>query len=235
YDGIANGIAQLAAAHRLHVVGGNLTKSPGPLAIDVTVVGTVKRRQALRRSGARAGDDVYVSGTPGAAAAGLALLKQNGASPAAHGRRAPRRRAADAHRHVHGRSPRCAAARRRVDAGARRVQPLRSMIHLTRALIRRWLDALLHIEDTPERTAAAFALGVFFGFSPFLGLHTLLGILFAFLLNLNRVAVLLGVYSNLPWVIAPYYAFTTVLGAQITGHRSPPGFKSQIGELFALS
>src|SRR5205823_7040189 len=50
YDGIANGIAQLAAAHRLHVVGGNLTKSPGPLAIDVTVVGTVKRRQALRRS-----------------------------------------------------------------------------------------------------------------------------------------------------------------------------------------
>src|SRR5690349_10703555 len=49
YDGIANGIAQLAAAHRLHVVGGNLTKSPGPLAIDVTLVGTVKRRQALRR------------------------------------------------------------------------------------------------------------------------------------------------------------------------------------------
>jgi hypothetical protein len=109
------------------------------------------------------------------------------------------------------------------------------MIHLTRALIRRWLDALLHVDDTPERTAAAFALGVFFGFSPFLGLHTVLGVLFAFLLNLNRVAVLLGVYSNLPWVIAPYYAFVTMAGAQITGHRSPPGFKSQIGELFDLS
>jgi len=80
YDGIANGIAQLAAAHRLHVVGGNLTKSPGPLAIDVTLVGTVKRHQALRRSGARAGDEVYVSGTLGAAAAGLALLKENAAS-----------------------------------------------------------------------------------------------------------------------------------------------------------
>src|SRR5205814_5057196 len=111
------------------------------------------------------------------------------------------------------------AARRRVDAGARRVQPLRSMIHLTRALIRRWLDALLHIEDTPERTAAAFALGVFFGFSPMLGFHTILGILFAFLLNLNRVAVLLGVYSNLPWIIAPYYAFVTLAGARLTGHR----------------
>jgi len=87
------------------------------------------------------------------------------------------------------------------------------MIHLTKALIRRWLDALLHIDDTPERTAAAFALGVFFGFSPFLGFHTVLGIVFAFLLNLNRVAVLLGVYSNLPWVIAPYYAFATMAGA----------------------
>jgi uncharacterized protein len=71
------------------------------------------------------------------------------------------------------------------------------MIHVTRAIVRRWLDALLHIQDTPERTAAAFAVGVFFGFSPFLGLHTVLGVVFAFLFNLNRVAVLLGV--SRPW------------------------------------
>lgn len=110
------------------------------------------------------------------------------------------------------------------------------MIHLTRALVRRWLDALLHIEDTPKRTAAAFALGVFFGFSPFLGLHTILGIVFAFLLNLNRVAVLIGVYSNLPWIIAPYYAFVTmVVGAPITRHKIPPGFKSQVVALFEMS
>jgi hypothetical protein len=109
------------------------------------------------------------------------------------------------------------------------------MIHLTRTLIRRWLGALLHIEDTPERTAAAFALGVFFGFSPFLGLHTVLGITFAFLLNLNRVAVLLGVYANLPWFLGPYYAVATMVGAQITGHRIPRGFRSAIGHLFELS
>jgi uncharacterized protein len=106
------------------------------------------------------------------------------------------------------------------------------MIHLTRSLVRRWLDALLHIHDTPERTAAAFALGVFLGFSPFLGLHTLLGILLAFLLNLNRVAVLLGVYSNLPWIIAGYYAFTTMVGAAMTRTRIPPGFRAQLTELF---
>src|SRR5581483_5193544 len=141
---------------------------------------------------------------------------------------------ADAHRRLHARNRRPPAlARRRHaagSAGAGRVQPL-PMIHLTRSLVRRWLDALLHIHDTPERTAAAFALGVFLGFSPFLGLHTLLGILFAFLLNFNRVAVLLGVYSNLPWFIGPYYALVTMAGARITGHHPPPGFKSRLGML----
>jgi uncharacterized protein (DUF2062 family) len=110
------------------------------------------------------------------------------------------------------------------------------MIHLTRELARRWMDTLLHVDDSPERTAAAFALGVFFGFSPFLGLHTVLGLVFAFLLNFNRVAVLLGVYSNLPWFVAPYFAFTTmVVGAPITGHRIPPGFRQQVVDLFELS
>ena len=110
------------------------------------------------------------------------------------------------------------------------------MIHLTRALARRWLGALLHIDDSPQRTAAAFALGVFFGFSPLVGLHTLLGIAFAFLFNFNRVAVLLGVYSNLPWIVAPYYAFTTMfIGARLTGYRVPPGFRDQVTALFEQS
>jgi uncharacterized protein len=109
------------------------------------------------------------------------------------------------------------------------------MIRLTRTLVRRWLDALLHIEDTPERTAAAFAVGVFFGFSPFLGFHTILGIVFAFLLNLNRVAVLLGVYSNLPWFLAPYYVLATTVGIRLTGQRPPPGLESRMTSLFELS
>jgi uncharacterized protein (DUF2062 family) len=109
------------------------------------------------------------------------------------------------------------------------------MIHLTRGLIRKWLDTLLHIRDTPERTAAAFALGVFFGFSPFLGLHTLLGIVFAFMFNLNRVAVLLGVYSNLPWFLGPYYVVTTMMGARLMGDPMPRGFGMRLAALFELS
>lgn len=93
---------------------------------------------------------------------------------------------------------------------------------------RRWLEALLHTHDTPQRTAAAFALGVFFGFSPFLGLHTILGLAFAFLFNLNRVAVVLGVYSNLPWILPAYYTLSTIVGAAILGVEVPAGLMDDL-------
>jgi len=94
--------------------------------------------------------------------------------------------------------------------------------------IRRWLDQLLHTHDTPQRTACAFALGVFFGFSPFLGLHTVLGLALAFALNLNRVATLLGIYSNLPWILPAYYTLTTLLGAAILRVEVPPGLINEL-------
>jgi len=85
------------------------------------------------------------------------------------------------------------------------------------ARINRWLEQLLHTHDTPQRTAFAFALGVFLGFSPFLGLHAILGLLLAFLCGLNRVAVILGVYSNLPWILPAYYTAATIAGARLLG------------------
>ena len=109
------------------------------------------------------------------------------------------------------------------------------MIAITRALVRKWMEALLHIHDTPERTAAAFAVGVFFGFSPFLGLHTLLALGVAFVFNLNRVAVLAGVYSNLPWIIAAWYALTTAFGAWLLGTKLPPDFGEMIAKMFSLT
>src|SRR5205823_1045610 len=65
----------LAVRHGVHVAGGNLTRSPGPLVIDVTLMGTVKRRSVLTRAGAQPGDQLYVTGTVGAAAAGLQMLQ----------------------------------------------------------------------------------------------------------------------------------------------------------------
>ena len=93
---------------------------------------------------------------------------------------------------------------------------------------RHFAEQLLHTHDTPRRTAAAFALGVFFGFSPLLGLHTILGLVCAFALRLNRLAVLVGVYSNLPWILPPYYVMATVVGAAILGVSVPPELTSQL-------
>jgi thiamine-monophosphate kinase len=76
FEAIVDAFTALARQHSVHVVGGNLTRSPGPLMIDVTAIGTVKRRQALTRSGARPGDDLYVSGTIGSAAAGLEVMQR---------------------------------------------------------------------------------------------------------------------------------------------------------------
>jgi uncharacterized protein (DUF2062 family) len=96
--------------------------------------------------------------------------------------------------------------------------------------MRRWLDQLLHTHDTPRRTAAAYALGVFLGFSPMLGLHTVLGLLAAFLLNFNRIAVLLGIYSNLPWLVPAYYTVATIGGAALLQVDVPPGLLKELTE-----
>ena len=109
------------------------------------------------------------------------------------------------------------------------------MIQLTRSLVRRWMESLLHIHDSPRRTAAAYAVGVFFSFSPVLGLHTLLALVVGFAFNLNRVAVILGVCTNLPWFLAPYYTLTTMAAAKALGVSLPPQFSDQLGSVFALS
>ena len=79
------------------------------------------------------------------------------------------------------------------------------------------IKKLLHIEDTPERIALAYSIGIFWGFSPFLGFHTLAGLAIAFLFRLNRVAILLGVWTNTPWWIVPYYISATWVGMWVTG------------------
>ena len=79
-DGLMDGLLALADAHGMAVVGGNIARSPGPLIVDVTATGTVRRRRILTRAGASPGDGVYVTGRIGDALVGLESL-QRGGSP----------------------------------------------------------------------------------------------------------------------------------------------------------
>ena len=65
------GLCALARAHGVALVGGDTTR--GPLCVTVSLLGQVPAGEALTRSGGHAGDVLFVSGTPGDAAAGLAL------------------------------------------------------------------------------------------------------------------------------------------------------------------
>jgi uncharacterized protein (DUF2062 family) len=108
------------------------------------------------------------------------------------------------------------------------------MIHVTKAALRTWLSVLFHTHDTPRRTAAAFGLGVLIGFSPFFGLHTIMAIVLAFVLRLNRVSAIFGAYVNLPWIAAPYYTVSTVVGAWLLGLPLPPQFNAKLTALFDM-
>lgn len=71
--GFAEGLFDLADEHGCELVGGDTTA--GPLAIGITVMGEVPRGQALLRGGARVGDDLWVSGMPGAARLALEAFR----------------------------------------------------------------------------------------------------------------------------------------------------------------
>lgn len=66
----SKGFMALARKHGVDLIGGDTTR--GPLNICVQIIGEVPARQALRRDGAKAGDDIWVSGTLGDAALAVA-------------------------------------------------------------------------------------------------------------------------------------------------------------------
>ncbi len=86
-DALVDSMTALARRARITIIGGNIAASPGPLVVDVTVTGSVHRRRILTRGGARPGDELYVSGSIGGAAAGLRRLRADNRSTAADAHR----------------------------------------------------------------------------------------------------------------------------------------------------
>lgn len=81
-DQFAKGFAELARASKVTLIGGDLNR--GPLSVSVTVHGILPADLGLTRSGASAGDVLYVTGTLGAAACGLRTLTSPGPDQANH-------------------------------------------------------------------------------------------------------------------------------------------------------
>jgi uncharacterized protein (DUF2062 family) len=86
--------------------------------------------------------------------------------------------------------------------------------------LRRTLEDLATVDSTPRRTATALALGVGLSFSPFLGLQVLIGFGAALAFRLSRVAVLIGLCANVPWIMLPWYGLTTAGAATLLGTSS---------------
>lgn len=71
----AHGLFEDQQEFGISLAGGDTTATPGPLGVTITATGLVPRGEALLRSGAKAGDDIYMSGTLGDAALGLLVAK----------------------------------------------------------------------------------------------------------------------------------------------------------------
>ncbi len=77
--------------------------------------------------------------------------------------------------------------------------------------------SIFNVKDTPQRIALAFAMGVFMGISPLLGLHYILALFLAWILRLNKLVAVVGVSVNNPWTIVPISSFCVWIGAKLMG------------------
>ncbi|NGZ08093.1 MAG: DUF2062 domain-containing protein [Nitrospira sp. LK70] len=89
------------------------------------------------------------------------------------------------------------------------------------------LRQVLHLQESPQRTALAFALGVFIAFSPAYGLHTAMVVLCTWLFGLNFLALFTGAFINNPWTIIPILGATYWTGALLLGRGDVPNFDWQ--------
>lgn len=96
------------------------------------------------------------------------------------------------------------------------------MISITQ--IRSRLNQILHLHESPHRTALAFAVGVFIAFSPSYGLHTLQVLFCTWAFRLNFLALMAGAFINNPWTIVPILGATIWTGFQVLDRPDIPPF-----------
>jgi thiamine-monophosphate kinase len=76
FDQLLDGLCDLGLRCQCPLIGGNLARDPDHLSLTLTVLGHIPRGHSVRRGGARAGDEIWVSGQLGGSAAGLRTFLQ---------------------------------------------------------------------------------------------------------------------------------------------------------------
>lgn len=99
---------------------------------------------------------------------------------------------------------------------------------------RQWLERAVIASGSPRSTAAAFAFGVFLSFSPLLGLQVAVGMGTAFALRMSRPTVFLGLCTNVPAVMVPWYAATTAVGAFLLEIPLSADFQARLGAVLDI-
>ena len=89
--------------------------------------------------------------------------------------------------------------------------------------VRLLLRQVVHLQESPQRTALAFAVGIFIAFSP-LYPHTVLVLMSAWLFRLNVLALFAAASVNNPWTMVPILGATYWTGALFMGHTDVPTF-----------
>jgi uncharacterized protein (DUF2062 family) len=92
------------------------------------------------------------------------------------------------------------------------------------ASFRALLKQVLHLQESPQRTALAFAIGAGIAFCPLYGFHMILVGLCTWAFKLNFVALLAGALINNPWTIVPILGATYWTGAVLLGRSESPVF-----------
>jgi thiamine-monophosphate kinase len=84
FGGFAAGLAHDQAEFRVTLLGGDTTSTPGPVSLSLTIIGHVAPNTAVRRVGAQPGDGIWVTGTIGDGALGLAVARGRLADPSGY-------------------------------------------------------------------------------------------------------------------------------------------------------
>lgn len=97
------------------------------------------------------------------------------------------------------------------------------------------LMAVLNLDDAPWKIALGLAVGVFISCTPFYGLHTIMALLAAFCLRLNKASTVTGAWLNLPWFAPFLYGLSLKVGDLIVGGQGLKALRDKgLGELAAM-